>query len=64
MLTILMSHMKVKKCSNYDILDDCICDFKTNFKCLFFSELENLGAPRPPVLVPRFARCPSVTFCD
>ena len=26
--------------------------------------LEHLGAPRPPVLVPRFARCLSVTFCD
>ena len=30
----------------------------------FFLKLEHLGAPRPPVLVPRFARCLSVTFCD
>ena len=26
--------------------------------------LEHLSALRPSVLVPRFARCPSVTFCD
>ena len=30
----------------------------------FFRQLEHLGVPRPPVLVPRFARCPSVSFCD
>ena len=34
------------------------CKFKN------LEKLENLGAPRPPILVPRFTRCPSVTFCD
>ena len=32
--------------------------------CIFLKILEHLSASRPSVLVPRFARCLSVTFCD
>ena len=40
--------------------------YRTNltFSSRYFIILEHLSASRPSVLVPRFARCPSVTFCD
>ena len=47
---------RIKKTRGETVLHDKIV--------IIFNKLEHLGSPSPSVLVPRFARCPSVTFCD